>query len=439
MNKIQKLYIKILEPVSGFLDRTPLGIKGRETGISICAFLLSFFLLLQFPYKDIYWPALRYPNNATLWTLAGSLVLIAVIMLAAEREMKPIKINKAFCLFYFGTALLIFISGFMHYIDQGWRPFTITMLLVFPVFYFISVNTKCSEIFFKAFSWGLIIGGCVISIASLIASPPDLSIIARYSGINVNSAHFAICLLPSVIGCLYIAITSRIAVIRIVAWIIVWLPVSMMFLAGTRSPLIAAVMAIIAAVIIIVRKRKAEARKKTNMGIVIAIVAGVLLFLFISDAGNIIIERLARFDVTDKTVNQVLSGRWNLWIETINNLNFIGHDYRTDPLIINETYMFGTHNFTLEVAYRSGIIAGIFYLLMEVSALIFVFKKLFSKKTFRKEYVFACLIIPAFFVVSMFEWDLLPFSVMYVLCFFLSLGPLMFEKDYDSENHDIIT
>jgi len=236
---------------------------------------------------------------------------------------------------------------------------------------------------------------------------------------------------------MYIAVNSinRIIVIFMVA--VACLSVFLIILTGTRSPLVAAVVAMIVTGIIVQKKQKTEKKKRPAriqlvviLGIAIAVVA-IMLFLNKTEAGSLLLERLSRFDFSNKTVNQLFSDRWNIWIDTIKRLNFLGHDYRVEPIIYRDQMMAGVHNIPLDVAYRSGIVAGIFYLLMEVYSLIFIVKKLISKLPVKAEYFFVIISIPAFFIVSMVEWDLRPFTMLYNLCFFISLGAIMFVKDSD--------
>ena len=438
MNKYQKLYIAILTPVAGVLEKAQFSTKIRNMIIGGCSLSLALVFLIQFAYKGIYRTGITYHSGATFWDVIGSLILVVIIIFAAGRDVKPLKSNRLFCLFYFGSALLIFVSCFFHYVGEGWRPFSLTMLFVFPAFYFICMNAGCMETVLKYFSWGLVIGGCVLAIASLVLYPPDFSDSAlRYSGITINSAYFALNLLPAVIGCMYIAVNSinRIIVVCMVA--VACLSVFLIILTGTRSPLVAAVAAMIVTGIIALKKQKTEKKKRPAriklaviLGIVIAVVA-IMLFLNKTEAGSLLLERLSRFDLSNRTVNDLFSGRWSIWADTLKNLNFLGHDFRAEPIVYQGELMAGVHNIPLDVAYRSGIAAGVFYLLMEVYSLIFIIKKLISKLPVKPEYFFAAISIPAFFIVSMFEWDLRPFTMLYNLCFFISLGVIMFVKDSD--------
>jgi len=447
MNKLQQLYIHILTPVAGVMEKTPLGSQGRQRGIGICSFLLAAVFLIQYPYRYSPWPAVSYPNNATAWVLIGSVLLVIIIVLSVEKGMKPLKSCKVFGVAFIGTAALILASSFLHYIGEGWRPFALSMLIVFPVFYLVYMGTGQWEAVFKAFSWGLMIYGYTLVVSSLIINPPDLdNPVSRYTGMTGNAAYFAMSMMPAVVGGLYLAIKCRSKSIKISALLLVCLATLFLVLTGTRAALSGAVFAEIVAVIIVMKLRRhgkeehdSSGRKNVYRGLIIAVVAViVVLLLLLSDAGKALLEYFSRFDMTGKTLNRFLAGRWDLWVEAFSRLNFIGHDYSTDPLIINDKYMYGTHNFPLEVAYRSGIIAGVFYLAMEILCLAFLFGRLFKKGTVKAEHIFPCLIIPAFFAVSMFEWDLRMFSALHVLCFFISLGPVMFKKDSGPENRDII-
>jgi len=433
---IQRIYILVLSPIVWATEKLSFNYKKRLIAIGILAFALPLTFLIQFPYRWIFWKGITYASGATFWNVIGSIILIAVIIFAVERGLKPLQSNKLFCIFYFGSAILIFLSCFFHYVGEAWRPLSLTMIFIFPIFYYVIANSRYVETFFKAFSWGLIVGGNAISIASIVLYPPYLcGPTARYMGVNINPANFAIFLLPSIMGCLYIAITSRNKAIKTASLLLIVLPLSLIFLSGTRSVLIAAAFAIFVAVIIEIKKSikltTGCQKSKKNLiisSIIIALIIGFIVFLLNVNLGYLF-GSLSRFYITGSTMNRITTGRWDLWIETLRRINLWGHDYRADPLIVNGNEFRGAHNFPLEVAYRSGLFAGILYLLMQLYSLGFTMKKIFSKIQVGKEILFSCIVVPSFFIVSMLEWDIRPFTRLYVLCFYLSLSSIMFRRD----------
>ena len=138
----------------------------------------------------------------------------------------------------------------------------------------------------------------------------------------------------------------------------------------------------------------------------------------------------SRFELDGKTVDQISSGRITVWKYFIDHLNLFGNDWVQYSAAAPEYKHQWAHNDVLEVAYRSGVIAGLFDLLLLAYLGIYVLRVMFSGRMSEKYHYFTAFAILTYGGFAMLDVISFPFSMQYTFMCFVALMPI-FERRYE--------
>lgn len=138
-----------------------------------------------------------------------------------------------------------------------------------------------------------------------------------------------------------------------------------------------------------------------------------------------LITAVDRIQSDSKTLNDYTSGRFGIWKMYIEDLNLIGnYGIKTQVHSGGSTSLVSSHLTVLQVAFESGVPAGVLYLAVNllggILAIIFAFRKrddIFA--------IFPFIAAIAFGVYSLLEALPSPFTSMLTMLYYLSLTPLM--------------
>lgn len=86
------------------------------------------------------------------------------------------------------------------------------------------------------------------------------------------------------------------------------------------------------------------------------------------------------------------------------------------------------HNTVIELLYRSGIIAGICFLIIELYCVVWTIRTIFAGRRNSPAEVMASLLMIAFIIASILDIVVLPFAKMTTFLFYFSL-PVVFAKN----------
>lgn len=134
---------------------------------------------------------------------------------------------------------------------------------------------------------------------------------------------------------------------------------------------------------------------------------------------------LERFQTSGLDLNQLSSGRVNIWINYLQEISWRGH-LEEEIFVGDGTDRIWAHNVIIELAYRFGIGVALLYLFVIIYSGVYVLKSTFSKKFYgeNRHCLFPALAITSFSVISMLEMVLFPLERDFVLLWFIGMTPL---------------
>ncbi len=140
-----------------------------------------------------------------------------------------------------------------------------------------------------------------------------------------------------------------------------------------------------------------------------------------------------RYQATD--ADSFTTGRISVWKAYASDLNLLGH--KETPVVIIESLhnkeIKSTHMTILQVAYESGIIAGVLYLIMNLMS--GVFAVIFAIKHKKEKYaLLPLMLIIVFGVLSLVGSNRVTFWHYETLLYYLILFPIMIKEDVKSQN-----
>ena len=448
---LQYSYMIILNLFFRFLSKLSEKLRNAILWISVFALIGNYFIR-----ESVFTLKYKFTFSTTQWTILCTFLLLIIILFSIKEPLKILKINaknKVFVLFYFITPILIIISSFDHKIGNGVRPFALAMLIVFPCLYFVWSNRGDYHTLFNMISWALVVFGTIlliVNVAYFFWHIEDFDISAysyiRYVGIFTNPNIFGLTTVAIFTGAFYLLYTAQ-RNIKAFLIIIMILYFMMVLLSGSRTSLLAIVAQIIVLLIFVYKSKhdkKKYLKKKTKKIILVcaSIVIIIPIVLSILSMSNVIsyndnslikiplsIQRL--LPNNNLTINELSSGRIAFWLEYLKEITLIGKDPNKHHVIVDGLEVYGAHNTTIEVAYRSGILAGISITILLFSTLPFLLRGVKRSRERCKSLLFSCMAIIAYFPPFIIEVPFSPFHSFssYILCFYIAIGPLMFKKE----------
>jgi hypothetical protein len=142
--------------------------------------------------------------------------------------------------------------------------------------------------------------------------------------------------------------------------------------------------------------------------------------------------------VTNSYLDNAFSGRIIIWRYYLSEVNFIGHDVHQIPgfgLMIGghsnghkpgDIIAAAPHNIIIDIAYRSGIVAGCFVLVFLLFAFVNSISRFFIKRTFSATSLFTCVAVVGYLANVLLSLEWMPFHFTIVVIFFIGISPLMF-------------
>lgn len=446
MGILQQLYMWILNPIYRITGR--LNEKARNI-IVFCGLLCMVFQF--FMYTAWYGYGISY-GYAELF-VTNTLLLGIIIVFSINRPLEKVSWNPFVWVPWFLCAALIIISGADHNVTGAFMMFAFLMLLVFPALYFVWNNRGDYHVLYVMTCDAIAIMMVAYFIFHLISSPLDAS--TAYYGISINPNSNGFIGLAGAISSFYLLCLRRKR-----AWayiVILGMAFTLTYISTSRASIIALMLATLAFVICYVRS--ANKRNMTGLQILIMLVVTCVVILTsitgyryvlinitpsISayTADKIVLESygaeshdaeeydeekslLGEKFTREGDLNAISSGRIVIWKHYMENLNLTGNERGDRGLYIEEKdYYFSAHNSYLEVAYRSGVPAGICYAFIAIYAAVYSFRFLFGKKIFDYRMSLIPMAVLAFGVLSNLERALYPVEKAHIFLFFISLAPM---------------
>lgn len=450
----------------------------------------SFFAMIMFLFM-CYSPGIfGFDLNYTQRGIVSTIFLSINIIMSIDRPLKAIKWNHFFSALWVAFGIIIFISCLVLDMGEGFMTFATSVLFLFPCFYLVWNNRGDYEKCFLIAAKIIAIVFFLFFILCVIFAPfnEHTVISGRYMGATTNANYLGMIAASAMTCGLYlftcrkgsawimgvftceIAISltifsgSRTSLISIVAQSLVFLifyfrydlrtskdklktvvkflllivlvigcrPVNEMLLNNTFVPVKEPVATVVKGTVKMVKSEARELRaEKRGKKLRNSETAQAALQGQLSGSEESVqpqqSEIAQRFSMEGKDLNQLSSGRLNIWKLYLEEISWKGHDKNNViqgyPVAAGEPW---AHNVFLEVAYRFGLAAGILYLMIAVYGGVCLLRFLFSKDFYRKYQrggLFSVLAISSFCILSMLDKAIFPLQQDFILLYFIGLTP----------------
>ena len=451
MNLLQKIFISVLNPIFGITKKIDIKVRERISDACLIIIAIQFFVFTS-------WQKYGIEYGYSQLFISNTVLLLIVIVFSVKEPLVKVENNKLFCIPWFLCTVLIIISGLHHNITPALMFFAGTMLFVFPCLYFVWNNRGDYETLFIKASRAIIAAMIIFNILQLAIAP--LYSNEAYSGIAVNPNSIGIASTAGVISSLYLIVMREKHI-----WIYVLsagMGAAFAVLSASRASVLAIMLVMISFLVCYLRSCKMRFNGRIKKSIAIVLILTAVCIGSVSGYRFILSEitPAVREFVLDKVATQAYaeddtqennsalvnkfmnrdgvesmsSGRIYIWKSYIRNLNLVGHERGDQGLYIEEMYgNYSAHNTYLEIAYRSGIFAGLAYAFIAVYAAVYAFRFMFGKKIFDYRLSLIPMAVLAFGVLSNLERALYPLEKAHIFLFFIALAPMFMKRRYDQK------
>lgn len=469
--KIQTIYILILNAIyciTGKIDK-----KVRN----IIIWIFSFLLIVLCVYNYTIWSkGARIPLFER--SIMGCFFLSGIAVFSVDGRLKKISWNRQFVFIWYVLAILLFISGLLHSVEDRYWLWSFSMLLGFPGFYLIWQNRRDYDTIFKLISSAMLVVLFIFFIICLYTINSEMNIAGRYEGPMKNPNHLGMLAVSGALAALYLCFTSKHMWIYGIPLGICW---KLSKLSGSRTAMIIFITQVIVLFVFYIKHMsKPRKYKKIAGNLLLFLCIGIMsscftqkgLEYFLEQHDKALIEMAQkeennrmendiestkivqeqtsenstppveipqssiddnetflkeRIQIKGRTSDQISSGRIAIWKCYIKRFNLLGNDWKNKKSGTPESYYQWAHNDIIEISYRSGIFAGFFYFLFLAYLGIYLLNHVCFKKKIEPYDCFVCLAIVTYGSYAMFEVISYPFGMQYRFMLFASLMPV-FER-----------
>lgn len=406
---MQKMLIRyVLEPFACFMDRFQPKTKDRVFVISCLLIIFQYFLkgagLVQYRYLIFYG--------------IDCMLLGLMILCSLKPGIQPLKFRKTLAVSWFGVGLLMLQSGLRNNVD--YLPEAVLFLIAYPVAFLVWNNNDVGKIM-KLLVQSMKLSFLVFLVMSFLFYPMEE---IRYSGLftNVNGASGYLAL---VFTCLIVEVISerKVTARHVGNLVLTGVCTALLFYTNSRTGELEILVAAVAACGMYWIAHRKEGKKYfyRNVALIcfsILIFFNVTIYVFQSNkvlgavmgeiqssiqavstqatddgewlaestetepegnrTGQTILKPSDSKEVNDqrtsadgKTALEISTGRTAIWVGYLQQLNLFGHA-DSGTVVIQyggaERVYHTTHMTILQIAYESGAIAGILYLLFNITA-----------------------------------------------------------------------
>lgn len=452
---LQTIIIQLLN----FLWRISRAIKDdRREGLLqlMFVFVAVFFLMIYSGFATDIHLSSQLSRHIT-----GLVLLLFIIIFSQDRELHHVDWRKAISVPMIVTGIAILIVSFIHPVGSGYRVFAVMLIAVFPALALVWNNRGDYDRLFDCIAYAVSWVGIAYLILCIslimrgeVDSLYDVSLV-RFKGTLSHPGNLSQVYTSVFCSGLYLLIQhfGRLRTV-IYAAAVYGIGAGMLMLGQGRSCILACVASLISAVIFFIKyvdkgDIKETAAKLTAAAVVSFVVAAgvsnITVWFAPKDTASLTLpaglevvqvaeaadgtanSMEGRFSVEGQDLNSYSSGRIDLWLLVMRNLNMLGHDVEQQSIhdLTQNDWLIYAHNVFLEMSYRCGIPVGFLFLVLEYIACCMAVRYLF--RNVRRE---TCLIFPIMFVIIYFTQSMLdcagmPFILESGLYYYLCLIPMM--------------
>lgn len=403
--------------------------KIRNGIVIVCLFVLVSLYFVQNAKNALQF----YVFDTIDRSIVGGIAILILCIFSVNAPLEKVKWNKWLMYTYYLAAIYMTLMSFHHSPGRGYKIFAILFLVAFPAIYFVWNNRKDYETYYNWFAKAIVVSGSITIVLTYLLRPinSDTIIDGRYVGLTSDAGMFGLSCVIITTATLYLIAKKSKGL-----WfylLITGISTSFVWLGGTRTSIIIVFCQLVAWAIMFIRISPKETKKKVVATIMITLCVVIIAVPVITSslklAGEYVSFSFAeepenpldRFDRDDKNIDDFSSGRIFLWKYYLKELTWTGNDATNHKIITpSGQELHNAHNAYLEIAYRFGIPAGVFFLLFMLGVCVIMIKTIFSG---RKDYftIFFVLASIAYGIGSMLDAQTHPFTRGPVLIFYLAL------------------
>ena len=389
MEWLQKIYIFFLNPFCRLSEKI-------ESRIKTKLIYVTCFLLYGICY--VWYTMVAFDHVPTLLSrmFQGIVLVVILVFLGLDKPLKTVKWNKLFAWVWFLLGAVIFIMGFITEQNPGYWMTGPVIAIGFPCLYMVYGEEKKYMVLFDAFCKAAIIITIIYFFASLVGEffrPMAWGLDGRYNGIAQDSNRVGELCIMSFSCIMFYFYTSKKNRFWYLAIVSLGIVLGQVYLTQSRTTILAIIAMIIFYFIVFIRDfvKKGKEKKINRIKTIVIfaclamIIAGITVFITTEvrdhNPNRVLYEEEYRDVLPEgQDLNSYSSGRFKIWGLYADGFNFFGNTRDLEVSISDEIYQVNAHNSLIEITYRSGYIAGLLFLAIEIYVGLFILWVMFRKK-----------------------------------------------------------
>ena len=369
--------------------------------------------------------------------ILGAILFSLATVFSINGPLQTVKWKKRIYVPMLLGSIGLLVTGVMHPIGSGYMCFGVSLLLIYPGFYFVWNNRKDYETLFDIVAKANAEIGTVFFIYSIVFYWKQIfqEGRGRFQGSISDPNLFSLVGMAMVCSSMYLIYRRRAsnklplfyAASGAMGFVII-------VFGQSRSALLVGLGAVVVTLIFTFKNSKKLERSSTKaMIILIAVLlcGNASLMAVCAESGQSATENpsesfIDRFSLEGQDLNSFTSGRVDIWINYAAKLNMTGNDFdETDWEEMTGDTVKHAHNNFLEYGYRCGIPVAAVFILLELFAGLLTLKYLFSRKWSRDCYLYAVLCLLMYAIMSLIDIATIPMERYAPYVFYLSLTLLI--------------
>lgn len=412
--------------------------KIRETYLKFIFILFEIYFILLFSkaFRNI------LETHLQREIIGASLILLATIF-SIDGTLQPVKWKKRIYIPILLGSIGLIVTGMMHPIGSGYMSFGVSLLLIYPGFYFVWNNRKDYETLFDIVSKANTEIGTIFFIYSIVFFWKQIfqEGRGRFQGSISDPNLFSLVGMAMVCSSMYMIYRKRTskklplfyAASGAMGFVII-------VFGQSRSALLVGLGALVVTMIFAFKnsnKLNSSTRKAMIILIVVMLCGNASMMTVYAESHLRATDTppdgfIDRFSLEGQDLNSFTSGRIKIWANYAGKLNMTGNNFdETNWEEMTGDTVKHAHNNFLEYGYRCGVPVAIAFILLELFAGLITLKYLFSRKWRRDCYLYTVLCLLMYAAMSMIDIATIPTERYAPYIFYLSLT-LLIDAD---ENH----
>lgn len=385
--------------------------------------------------------------SASVNTVIGIICLTGIIIAGIDSRINEIRSRKWLIYILMLCGIVVFISGLHHYISYSYMLMGLFMCFMMPAVIIVWGDNNHMQQLFTMTAYIISVFFIIFAVVNFIVAPvnnPEFSLAGRYFGMASDPNGLAKIAVTAAICSIYLILLQR--GMRKIPFIVIFLAAAYLtVLTASRTNIIALILVCAAAVIFLI-KRCVINRKYSAKKIIICVCAVIVIIGIVGIGHNLLAKdgddnistiemRLSQGIMEDGSIdiNTLSSGRITIWKYCLSKTSIMGNDVseglREESLGMYHDHV---HNTVIELLYRSGLVAGISFPIIEMYAVIWALVQIFARRKNSLNEIMAAMLVIAFGVASVFDIVVLPFAKMTVFLFYISLPVVFAKKEKDN-------